>query len=166
MQYEKKKRLKKRVEKQQDTNIQVLEKKSNYFLTSNCNMWGSIFCSRFIWHSLCTVLSAQNWQNFFSPCSTSIKIPDQIKHQWLWATWSSKRCSCPQQNKMVFKSPFQPNTYYDSMPWRINAHWLKDDGRRGLIVVGTAGQGCATGCPADSGKHYKAQQATVFLSHF
>lgn len=102
----------------------------------------------------------------FSPCSTSIKIPDQIKHQWLWTTWSSKRCSCPQQNKMVFKSPFQPNTYYDSMPWRINAHWLKDDGRRGLIVVGTGGQGCATGCPADSGKHYKPQLATVFLSHF
>lgn len=58
---------------------------------------------------------------------------------------------------MVFKSPFQPNAHYDTIQCleesTLTYNRLKDDGRRGLTMAGTAGQVSATGCPADSGKH-------------
>lgn len=74
------------------------------------------------------------------------------------------------KNKVVFKSPFKPSAHSDTIPWlgesMLTYNWLKDDGRRGLTMVGTAGQVGATGYSAGSGKHCTAQQATVFLSHF
>lgn len=70
------------------------------------------------------------------------------------------------KNKMVFKSPFQPNAHYDTIQCleesTLTYNRLKDDGRRGLTMVGTAGQVGATGCPADSGKHWKHNRPLPF----
>lgn len=73
--------------------------------------------------------------------------------------WKMLLSTAGGKNKMVLKGPFQPNAHYDAILWpeesMLTHNWLKDDGRRGLTMVGTAGQVGATGHPADSGKHYK-----------